>query len=299
MNKRLKLLFVVMIMVPATILFARKLEDNSAQYTNSDVNYDVGKVSFGSDISSNDVKYTVDDDKTEIPKTKVYNNNEKSMSSSLVFISLGLNIFSIVLILFLLSRQYGFRSRVINTVIDSHRVLRHFQNKLPQGSILNTENLNSKEIDKMLSKNMGLMSEEFQKLMRIYITQIVREEKQKETPVTIGIKNQLSGNKLLQETLYYASSISSDSNEFEELSTEPNDNTVFELSVNQNNQSLATFDVYKGSHEKVLQYPHYIRNGGEMKFIGYDKMITESRGVAKADRQGKWHIVEKVKVKVV
>lgn len=110
--------------------------------------------------------------------------------------------------------------------------------------------------------------------------------KKTETENTVQIKEETSKvNKLL-----YADCIIDDY--FNKVTEEPDEDTVFELHTKNN---IADFVIYSGAKRRIIANPAYL-DGCEKQIIGDSDVIVDETGIAQIQMDGKWKIINSLKV---
>ncbi|MBQ6083843.1 MAG: hypothetical protein IJK92_05775 [Bacteroidales bacterium] len=79
---------------------------------------------------------------------------------------------------------------------------------------------------------------------------------------------------------------------FNNVTEKPDEDTVFELHTSSN---TADFIIYSGAKRRIIANPAYL-DGCEKQIIGDSEVIVEEKGTAQIQMDGKWKIINNLKV---
>lgn len=102
--------------------------------------------------------------------------------------------------------------------------------------------------------------------------------------------NQTTDKPASNDSIMYADCIVD--NYFNKVSEEPDEDTVFELHISNN---TAGFTVYSGAKRRIIANPAYL-DGCEKQIIGDSDVIVEEKGLTQIQLDGKWKIINNLKV---
>lgn len=79
---------------------------------------------------------------------------------------------------------------------------------------------------------------------------------------------------------------------FNRVSERPDEDTVFELVLDEENKSEASVDVYQGAHRRIIANPAFI-DGCEKQIVGNSSVHIDNKGIAEKDADnGKWRLIK-------
>lgn len=79
---------------------------------------------------------------------------------------------------------------------------------------------------------------------------------------------------------------------FNRVSERPDEDTVFELVLDDENKSMASVNVYQGAHRRIIANPAFI-DGCEKQIVGNSNVNVENKGIAEKDADnGKWRLIK-------
>lgn len=79
---------------------------------------------------------------------------------------------------------------------------------------------------------------------------------------------------------------------FNRVSKRPDEDTVFELVLDDENMNMASVDVYQGAHRRIIANPAFI-DGCEKQIVGNSSVNVERKGIAEKDADnGKWRLIK-------
>ena len=79
---------------------------------------------------------------------------------------------------------------------------------------------------------------------------------------------------------------------FNRVSERPDEDTVFELVLDEENKSMASVNVYQGAHRRIIANPAFI-DGCEKQIVGNSNVNVENKGIAEKDADnGKWRLIK-------
>lgn len=79
---------------------------------------------------------------------------------------------------------------------------------------------------------------------------------------------------------------------FNRVSERPDEDTVFELVLDDENMNMASVDVYQGAHRRIIANPAFI-DGCEKQIVGNSNVRVERKGIAEKDADnGKWRLIK-------
>lgn len=79
---------------------------------------------------------------------------------------------------------------------------------------------------------------------------------------------------------------------FNRVSERPDEDTVFELVLDDENMNMASVDVYQGAHRRIIVNPAFI-DGCEKQIVGNSNVRVERKGIAEKDADnGKWRLIK-------
>lgn len=81
-------------------------------------------------------------------------------------------------------------------------------------------------------------------------------------------------------------------NFFNKVTNEPDEDTVFEFHAHNN---MADFVIYSGAKRRIIANPAYL-DGCEKQIIGDSDVIVDETGIAQIQMDGKWKIINSLKV---
>lgn len=92
----------------------------------------------------------------------------------------------------------------------------------------------------------------------------------------------------------FASMANKDNNSFFNITSEPDDDTIYKISLS---DSASTFVVYEGAYAKALKAPGCLECACEVQHSGNQSVVTEKPGTAERMQDGTWLIISKAKIK--
>jgi hypothetical protein len=93
-------------------------------------------------------------------------------------------------------------------------------------------------------------------------------------------------------SVLYAASIND--GYFNRVSETPNENTIFELHLQ--NTNMATFTIYEGAKQLVCKHPEFLEGCEKQVLTNAQNVKIESEGEAQKQPDGKWKIIKKLNV---
>lgn len=79
---------------------------------------------------------------------------------------------------------------------------------------------------------------------------------------------------------------------FSSVTKEPNEDTVFELHVN---NDYADILIYQQAKRRIIANPAYL-DGCEVQYVGKNDVVIEAKGLAQLQTDGKWKVINVLKV---
>lgn len=78
---------------------------------------------------------------------------------------------------------------------------------------------------------------------------------------------------------------------FNKVTETPNEDTVYELILDNGNGCSASVIVYQGAYSRILVNKSFI-DGCEIQIVGKNEVCVEENGLAEKDNNGKWKLVK-------
>lgn len=215
-----------------------------------------------------------------------------------LLMSLGLNVISIVFVVYILLKQRGFRDKVIDIVVQSHRINDFIESKInfPDKAQVKTVNSTQKAQKKILLSDAEKTEiiEDLQAMIRCDIDELIAERLNNISP-TIEKKAEPEYRVVSKNFYLYASPANKSTNEFYTVTDEPNSKTIYRLTLSEDKQS-ASFDVFADAHSKVLQSPDFLEGACDLQDLGSQRLTTKKQGEARKQSDGKWTIISQAKI---
>ena len=79
---------------------------------------------------------------------------------------------------------------------------------------------------------------------------------------------------------------------FSSVTKEPNEDTVFELHIN---NDYADILIYQQAKRRIIANPAYL-DGCEVQYVGKNDVVIEAKGLAQLQTDGKWKVINVLKV---
>lgn len=180
-----------------------------------------------------------------------------------------------------------------NKHVDGINRLKEWQNQLVEKASQEASH-NSSEIINLKSKNSVLE----QKFLDLRNQLTVLEKQFKESPARMtennpsALKSQSNSGKIL-----YADAIVN--GEFNRVTGQPNDDTVYELSIKANSPKEADFTIHPDAFRRVLKNADFIDGCDKQRLNMNPGNLEIIKGNAALLENGKWQITKKAEVKFV
>lgn len=136
-------------------------------------------------------------------------------------------------------------------------------------------------------------------------SEIFQLKKEKENLQSeIRVLQQNSRNKeetKIQDKIQIPHSLYADSiinGQFNCVKEQPNEDTIFELKLDQQNNSRATIIIYPEAFRRVIANPAFLE-GCEKQILGNNSVTMIIEGIAQKDSSGKWNITKSPIVKII
>lgn len=148
-----------------------------------------------------------------------------------------------------------------------------------------------------LAKDYNQLGDNYKELVNKYKSLKKQSTTQATAPKTSDIKkveikvvNQVTEKPTNNNSVMYADCIVD--SYFNNVTEKPDEDTVFELHTSSN---TADFIIYSGAKRRIIANPAYL-DGCEKQIIGDSEVIVEEKGTAQIQMDGKWKIINNLKV---
>ncbi|KAA6303650.1 MAG: hypothetical protein EZS26_000201 [Candidatus Ordinivivax streblomastigis] len=95
----------------------------------------------------------------------------------------------------------------------------------------------------------------------------------------------------------YASAANQDDCTFYKVTADPDEDTIFLLTLTDADANKALFEVYPSACSKVLKRQNFLETACEVQNLGSQKVTVEEKGEAQKQEDSKWKIVQPAKIK--
>jgi len=215
---------------------------------------------------------------------------KSSEQNYIIFVSIGLNILSLILVFYLLKKQRKFERNVVEIVCNNEKIRSHIMSCYSRNSV------DSKPQDH--AKLSEQDKREIQELLQLDIKESVKEELSKTKNATTSPIIS-STDSVENKSFLYASSANKASNNFYTVLDKLNGDTIYKLIIDSSNRDKAFFEVYEEAFSKIIQAPDFLEGASELQVLGSQKIVTEKQGIAERQADGKWRILEKAQIKII
>lgn len=206
--------------------------------------------------------------------------------------SLGSSIMALILAIYMLKtrckQEPEQQANVVGQVISSYKnrgrifdlINEHVQKKNQQPS-----GISEKEVKLLVDK---LMDKNFDVIVDRVLVCIQLDKKEAEAIPELPVAPPTS------EVLLYASSADSDRNSFFKVTPQPDEDTIYQLTVT---GDKSQFVIYNGAVGKVIKANDFLECACEVQKMGSQSVVTKEPGIAEKQGDGTWKITSKAKIK--
>ncbi|MDP4268724.1 MAG: hypothetical protein Q8909_01225 [Bacteroidota bacterium] len=213
-------------------------------------------------------------------------NKEKDL---LLYLSLALNVFSLLGLSFVLLKQRRIREVVIEVVTSSERINSFIENKVSKPLFVSQERMTNKEVERFvdiaLDRKVSTIMDEVRYCMNL-------DETERKNTNTQGFSKVTKED---DKYILYASAVNMETGSFHEVTMTPNENTIYLLRLKNKTEQECLFEVYENAHQAVIQSPNFLRLACDLQKVGSTRVVCVF-GLAKKQAEG-WVIIKKAKVK--
>ena len=197
----------------------------------------------------------------------------------LLIVLLALVATFILLIYMLYKSRNNFRDDIVRTVTKSNRIRNY---------ILELVRMTEPE------KQRDLTSDEIDRIVHIVVDRVQSSQMKKTDIADEKIASDESAPVQIDNEILYASSCDV-SGVFYNVKESPFENAIFVLHVAPDGLS-GLFEIYSNAYEKVTECRDYLLEACEIAGSG-NTIVTEKQGVAAVNDDGKWSVMEKLKIR--
>lgn len=230
------------------------------------------------------------------------NNEVLSVSFMLSYLPLGFSILSLFMVVYLGFNILRIRNRLesesFKDYIIDRVIMDSYKNKGRIFNLINGQVQKSNYQSLVSESNLeSLVKKSIDKNIDVIVDRVlvcIQLNKKEEGAILDTQSDNISTPPQSNISYLYASSADRDRNTFFKITPQPDEDTIYQLTVS---GERSKFSIYEGAFSKVLKAPDFLECACEVQKTGSQRVTTKGYGTAEKQADGAWRITSKATIK--